>query len=91
MNNVGTNKQKQTLDYTEEDFSFVVSTNLESAFHMSQLAHPLLKASEAASIVFISSIAGVVSINMGGTIYGAAKGNCLVIVFPGEQKGGDSW
>ncbi|XP_054797150.1 tropinone reductase homolog At5g06060-like [Prosopis cineraria] len=73
VNNVGTNTKKQTEEYTEEDFSFFISTNLESAYHMSQLAYPLLKASEAASIVFISSIAGVVSVNV-GSIYGATKG-----------------
>ncbi|KAK7257832.1 hypothetical protein RIF29_32090 [Crotalaria pallida] len=73
VNNVGTNILKQTLEYTKEDFSFILSTNLESAFHLSQLAHPLLKASGAASIVFISSIAGQVSINI-GSIYGATKG-----------------
>ncbi|XP_061368451.1 tropinone reductase homolog At2g29340-like [Gastrolobium bilobum] len=73
VNNVGTNIQKQALDFAEEDFSFLISTNLESAFHISQLAHPLLKASEAASIVFISSIAGVVSIKL-GSIYSATKG-----------------
>ncbi|PNY01382.1 tropinone reductase-like protein [Trifolium pratense] len=73
VNNVGTNIQKQTLDFTEEDFSFLINTNLESAFHISQLAHPLLKASDSASIVFISSIGGVASLNV-GTIYSAAKG-----------------
>ncbi|TKY67386.1 Tropinone reductase [Spatholobus suberectus] len=73
VNNVGTNIQKQTLDFTEEDFSFLINTNLESAYHISQLAHPLLKASEAASIIFISSIAGVVSIGV-ASIYGATKG-----------------
>ncbi|KAF7805424.1 senescence-associated protein 13-like [Senna tora] len=73
VNNVGANLWKPTLEFTEEDFSFLVSTNLESAYHITQLAHPLLKASQAASIVFISSIAGVVSINI-GSIYGAAKG-----------------
>ncbi|MED6217261.1 hypothetical protein PIB30_016073 [Stylosanthes scabra] len=42
---------------------------------MSQLAYPLLKSSEAASIVFISSIAGVVSVDTrGGTVYSATKG-----------------
>jgi len=72
---VGANIWKELLDYTEEDFSFVVNTNLQSAFHLSQLAHPLLKASEAGSIVFISSIGGVVSINIGSVVYSAAKGN----------------
>ncbi|RDX58619.1 Tropinone reductase-like [Mucuna pruriens] len=74
VNNVGTSIQKPVLDYTEEDFSFLVNTNLQSAFHLSQLAHPLLKASEAASIIFISSIGGVVSINIGSVVYSATKG-----------------
>ncbi|KAL1361798.1 hypothetical protein AAHE18_03G031000 [Arachis hypogaea] len=63
VNNVGTNFQKETTEVTEEDFRFLVSTNLESAFHISQLAYPLLKSSEAASVVFISSIAGVQKVN----------------------------
>ncbi|XP_027356002.1 tropinone reductase homolog At2g30670-like isoform X1 [Abrus precatorius] len=74
VNNVGTNIQKPTMEYTGEDFSFLVNTNLESAFHISQLAHPLLKASETASIIFISSIAGVASINVGSVVYSATKG-----------------
>ncbi|XP_030964275.1 tropinone reductase homolog At1g07440-like isoform X2 [Quercus lobata] len=73
INNVGTARAKPTLEYTAEDFSFLMSTNLESAYHLSQLAYPLLKVSGAGSIVFVSSIAGVVAVNMGATIYGAAK------------------
>ena len=84
MNNVGTSILKQTLDYTEEDFSFLMNTNLESAFHISQLAPPLLKASGGdASIVFTSSIAGVASFTI-GSIYSATKGiyitNCFLCV-----------
>ncbi|KAH1220311.1 Tropinone reductase [Glycine max] len=74
VNNVGTNIQKETLDFTEEDFTFLVNTNLESCFHLSQLAHPLLKASEAANIILISSIAGVVASNIVSVVYGATKG-----------------
>ncbi|XP_048140038.1 tropinone reductase homolog At5g06060-like isoform X4 [Rhodamnia argentea] len=73
INNVGTNTLKPTLDYTAEDFSFIMTTNFESAYHMSQLAHPLLKASGAGSIVFLSSVCGVVSVNV-GSIYSATKG-----------------
>ena len=50
-----------------------MSTNFESAYHLSQLAHPLLKASAAGSIVFISSVAGVTSVSV-GSIYSATKG-----------------
>jgi len=70
---VGTSIFKPTTEYTAEDFSFVMATNLESAFHLSQLAHPLLKASGSGSIVLISSAAGVVHVNV-GSIYGATKG-----------------
>lgn len=50
-----------------------MATNLESTYHLCQLAHPLMKASGAGSIVFISSVAGLVSLGS-GTIYAAAKG-----------------
>ena len=77
INNVGTNVMKPTVEYNEEDFSFLMATNFESAYHLSQLAHPLLKTSGAASIVFISSVGGVVSTET-GSIYAAAKGNLLI-------------
>ncbi|TXG74163.1 hypothetical protein EZV62_002742 [Acer yangbiense] len=72
INNVGTNVMKPTLEYNEEDFSFLMATNFESAYHLSQLAHPLLKTSGAASIVFMSSVGGVVSVEL-GSIYSATK------------------
>ncbi|XP_047162498.1 tropinone reductase-like [Vigna umbellata] len=74
VNNVGTNIPKQTLELTAKDFAFLINTNLESCFHLSQLAHPLLKASEAASIIFMSSVAGVVATNLVSIIYSATKG-----------------
>ncbi|XP_010542629.1 PREDICTED: tropinone reductase homolog At1g07440-like [Tarenaya hassleriana] len=73
INNVGTTYVKPTIDYTAEDFSFHISTNLESAYHLCQLAHPFLKASGSGSIVFISSNAGVVSCGS-VSLYSATKG-----------------
>lgn len=73
INNVGTSIRKPTLEYTAEDFSFLMSTNFESTYHLSQLSHPLLKASGNGSIVFISSVAGVVAIQS-GPLYAASKG-----------------
>ncbi|KAB1225872.1 hypothetical protein CJ030_MR1G004084 [Morella rubra] len=73
INNVGTNVKKPTVGTTAEDFSFVMATNLESAYHLCQLAHPLLKASGAGSVVFISSVGGVLSISA-GSVYEASKG-----------------
>jgi Tropinone reductase 1 len=76
---VGTNIPKMTVDYTAEDFSFLMSTNLESAYHMSQLAYPLLRASGAGSIVFISSVASVVAVSSRMGIYSATKGNFILL------------
>ncbi|KAG1365839.1 Tropinone reductase [Cocos nucifera] len=73
VNNAGTAIGKPSEDCTAEEYSFLMATNLESAFHLSQLAHPLLKASGAGSIVFISAIAAVLAIpNL--SIYSATKG-----------------
>ncbi|XP_073009898.1 noroxomaritidine/norcraugsodine reductase-like isoform X2 [Typha latifolia] len=73
INNAGTGIVKPTLDCTAEDYSYLMATNLESSFHLSQMAHPLLKASGRGSIVFISSIAGLVAVkNL--SIYSATKG-----------------
>lgn len=73
VNNVGTNIRKPTVEFSAEEYSFLMATNLESAFHLCQLAHPLLKASGMGSIVFISSVAGVVALSS-GSVYAAAKG-----------------
>nr|ABW74557.1 tropinone-reductase-like protein [Boechera divaricarpa] len=73
VNNAGTCITKPTTEYTAQDYSFLMATNLESAFHLSQLAHPLLKASVSGSIVLMSSAAGVMHINV-SSIYGATKG-----------------
>ncbi|XP_051142626.1 tropinone reductase homolog At2g29260, chloroplastic-like [Andrographis paniculata] len=73
VNNVGTNIRKPMVDFTRQEFSTLMGTNFESAFHMCQLAYPLLKASGAGSTVFTSSVSGFVSLkNM--SVHGASKG-----------------
>ncbi|KAL5569022.1 hypothetical protein UlMin_025597 [Ulmus minor] len=72
VNNVGINIRKPTLEYTTEEFAKLTSTNFECAYHLSQLSHPLLKASGVGNIVFISSVAGLLSIGS-GSIYAATK------------------
>jgi NAD(P)-dependent dehydrogenase (short-subunit alcohol dehydrogenase family) len=74
VNNVGTNIRKPTTEYSAEDYSFLMATNLESAYHLCQLAHPLLKASGLGSIVFVSSVCGLVAVSS-GTLYAMTKGN----------------
>jgi Tropinone reductase 1 len=61
VNNAALLMLKPPAEYTAEDYSRIMATNLESCFHLSQLAHPLLRQSAVAgggSIVHISSIAG---------------------------------
>ncbi|OMO76666.1 Short-chain dehydrogenase/reductase SDR [Corchorus olitorius] len=72
VNNVGTNIRKPTVEYSAEEYSKLMTTNYESVYHLCQLAHPLLKASGAGSIVFISSVAGLLHIGS-GSIYGPTK------------------
>ncbi|VFQ80396.1 unnamed protein product [Cuscuta campestris] len=74
VNNVGTFIHKPTVEYSAEEYSYIMGTNLESSYHFSQLAYPLLKASKAGCIVFISSVAGLVHLSLAGSIYGATKG-----------------
>lgn len=73
VNNAAITKFGDANEYTHEDFSSIMTTNVESPYHLSQLAHPLLKASGAASIVFVSSIAGVVALPK-LSVYSASKG-----------------
>ncbi|KAK4273667.1 hypothetical protein QN277_017012 [Acacia crassicarpa] len=72
VNNVGTNIRKPTVDYNAEDYTKLMNTNLDSAYHLCQLAYSLLKASGNGSVVFISSVAGLSNIGS-GTIYAAGK------------------
>lgn len=75
MNNVGTNFRKPTVEYSAEEYSELMTVNLDSGYHLCQLVYPLLKASVKGSIVFISSVAGVVSLGT-GSVYAACKGEC---------------
>ncbi|KAJ3668930.1 hypothetical protein LUZ60_010880 [Juncus effusus] len=73
INNAGTGLFKQAHDVTETEYSSLMATNLESAFHLSQLAYPLFKASNGGTIVFNSSIAGCTGLN-NLSVYCATKG-----------------
>ncbi|KAI3929769.1 hypothetical protein MKX01_025937 [Papaver californicum] len=62
VNNVGTPIFKETANFTDEDHSNTFATTFDSGYYLSILAHPLLKASGSGSIVFISSVAGIVAL-----------------------------
>ena len=64
---------KKAADNTAEDYSLVMATNFESVFHLCQLAHPLLKAADAGSIINISSVVGIIALD-DFVLCSAAKG-----------------
>ncbi|XP_071702059.1 tropinone reductase homolog At5g06060-like [Rutidosis leptorrhynchoides] len=73
INNAGTTLLKDATEHTSEDYAHIMGTNFESPYHLTQLAYPLLKSSGNASIVFISSVAGVMALPS-ISVYAAAKG-----------------
>jgi len=72
VNNVGTNIRKKADEYNHEEYSTIFRTNLESAFSLSVAIHDLLVASGHASIVNISSVAGLGHMRT-GIVYGMTK------------------
>lgn len=65
INNVGTNIRRRTREYSLEEYRRIMQTNLESAFDMCRLAHPLLAANEHSAIVNVSSVAGLTCLSSG--------------------------
>ncbi|GAB3302638.1 SDR family oxidoreductase [Hymenobacter tenuis] len=72
VNNVGTNIRKPSVEYTAEEYRYLLATNLDSAWELSRGVQPLLKAAGGGSIVNISSVAGLTHVRT-GAIYGMTK------------------
>ncbi len=72
VNNVGTNIRKPTLEYKEEEIMHIFNTNLFSTFEMCRLCYPFLKKSKGASIINMSSVAGLTYIRT-GSVYAMTK------------------
>jgi len=72
VNNVGTNIRKKAVEYTDEEYSKIFNTNLHSAFDLSMKMHQLLMLSGDASIINISSVAGMGHMRT-GVVYGMTK------------------
>lgn len=65
INNVGANIRKPALAYDADEIESVFQTNLYSSFEMSRLTYPLLKKAHRASIVNVSSVAGLTHLRTG--------------------------
>jgi len=72
VNNVGTNIRKPSLDFTEDEYRMVLDTNLTSAWELTRLLQPTLKASRGAAIVNIGSVAGMRAVGS-GAVYAMSK------------------
>lgn len=73
VNNVGMNIRAATVDYPMESLRQLMAANVESAFGLSQLMHPLLRASRGA-IVNVSSIASRTVVRTSTAAYSMTKG-----------------
>lgn len=65
INNVGMNIRKKTVEFTTEEYEKVINTNLISTFELSRLFHIMLKKSVSASVVNLSSVAGLTHLRTG--------------------------
>lgn len=72
INNVGFNIRKKVTEYSDEEYNFLLETNLNSTFDSCKLAYPLLKISGSASVVNIVSVSGLTHIRTGAP-YGMSK------------------
>ncbi|MBW4418064.1 MAG: SDR family oxidoreductase [Myxacorys californica WJT36-NPBG1] len=71
VNNVGTNIRKAATEYSADEYTKIMETNLTSVFEMCRLVYPLLRGAES-SIVNIGSVAGLTTVRTGAP-YGMTK------------------
>jgi NAD(P)-dependent dehydrogenase (short-subunit alcohol dehydrogenase family) len=60
--------------YSEKEIKTIMGVNFEAPVYLTQLLLKRKKIARSASIIFISSISGVMVTSVGGTIYAASKG-----------------
>jgi Tropinone reductase 1 len=72
INNAGTNIRKRTPAFSDEEYEFLLATNMTSTFELCRLAYQLLRMGGESSIVNVTSVAGLTSIGT-GTPYAMAK------------------
>ncbi len=72
VNNAGTNIRKESTEYSDEEYSRIVETNMNGTFRMCRLAYDLLKKSGNGSIVNVGSVAGT-TVTTTGAPYAMTK------------------
>ena len=72
INNAGIGSYKNLVDTSADDYDAMMNTNLRSGFLFSRHAAPLMIAQRSGTILFISSVAGLIGI-AGEATYSASK------------------
>jgi 2-deoxy-D-gluconate 3-dehydrogenase len=76
VNNAGTNVRKQPQDYSEDEWRFVIDTNLSSAFFCSNAVYPAMKKGGGGKIINIGSMMSIFGASF-TTPYAATKGGIV--------------
>ena len=76
VNNAGINIRKPSADYTPEEITRVLDIDLLGPFELCRTLLPLLRQSQGASIINVSSVAGSYDVNTGAP-YGMAKAGLI--------------
>jgi Tropinone reductase 1 len=72
VNSVGTNLRKRVGDYSGDEYRRILETNVTAVFELTRRLHPRLAFSGRASVVFVGSVGGQVSVGS-GAIYAMTK------------------
>ena len=65
VNNAGTNIRKKAVEYDDKEYQFLLETNMHSVWDLTRKAYPLLKAANGASVVNVTSVAGLTHLQTG--------------------------
>lgn len=76
VNNAGITKDSLTKKMTDEQFDFVINTNLTGTFNVTRLIGPIMQENKTGSIINVASIVGVYG-NIGQANYAASKSGII--------------
>lgn len=77
VNNAGVLRSSAVADIAEDEWDFVVDSNLKGAFLFSQAVLPTMMAARQGRILNVASLAGKATSTLGGAHYTAAKAGVL--------------
>ena len=80
VNNAGTSQAKDIFDITQEDWDWIIRTNMTSGYLCSKPAMEMMRAQKYGRIVFVSSMVALQGALYGHVHYAATKGGQLSMV-----------